>query len=146
GQYKVVARTVLPVASSNGTIDATNFKAASTTNAGNFKTTVGTTTMYIPVMSLVKIADSPEPKPGREIRYQITYGNSGNGHALQFAVTDSIPTNTTYVPSTVKLNNVPKTDSADGDEVTVIGSLITVNVGLVYPQSSGIIEFRVRIN
>ena len=146
GQYNVVARTILPVAPANGTVDATTFKAASTTNAGNFKTTTGTTTLYIPVMSLAKLADSPVPKPGREIRYQITYSNSGNGHALEFAVTDSIPANTTYIPSSVKLNNVSKTDAADGDEVTVVGSLITVNVGLVNPQTSGIIEFRVRIN
>lgn len=146
GQYNVVARTILAVAPANGTVDATTFRAASTTNPSNFETTTGTTTLYIPVMSLVKIADSPVPKPGREIRYQITYSNSGDGHALEFAVTDSIPPNTTYIPSSVKLNNVSKTDAADGDEVTVSGNLITVNVGTINPLASGFIEFRVLIN
>ncbi len=146
GQYHVIARTILAVVPANGTIDVSSFKVTSTANASNFKTTTGTTTIYIAVMSLTKIADSPEPKPGREIRYQITYSNAGNGHAIQFAVTDSIPAHTTYVAQSVRHNNVPKTDEVDGDEVTVSGGMITVNVGTVNPSASGIIEFRVRIN
>lgn len=145
-QYPIVARTILPVVPANGTVDVTAFRVASTTNAGNFKTANGTTTIYIPVMSLAKIADAPEPKPGREIRYEITYTNSGGGHAYQFVVTDAIPANTTYIPQSVRHNTVPKTDEADGDEVTFNGSAITVNVGSVNPAGSGIIEFRVRIN
>jgi uncharacterized repeat protein (TIGR01451 family) len=146
GQYHVVARTRLPVVAADGTVDVTTFRVTSTTNASNFKTTTGTTTVYIPVMSLAKLADAPDPRPGREIRYQLTYSNAGNGHAIQFAVSDSIPTHTTYVSQSVKLNGVPKTDQADGDEVTVSGGLIMVNVGIVNPLVSGVIEFRVRIN
>ncbi len=146
GQYNVVARTILGVVSTNGTIDVTTFRVTSTTNAGNFKTTTGTTTILIPVMNLTKIADSPEPKPGREIRYQITYGNNGGGHAIQFVVTDAIPANTTYIAQSVQHNTIPKTDEADGDEVTLSNGVITVNVGTVNPAASGVIEFRVRIN
>ncbi len=97
-------------------------------------------------MNLTKIADSPEPKPGREIRYQITYGNNGGGHAIQFVVTDAIPANTTYIAQSVQHNTIPKTDEADGDEVTLSNGVITVNVGTVNPAASGVIEFRVRIN
>jgi uncharacterized repeat protein (TIGR01451 family) len=146
GQYNVVARTVLPVVPANGTIDATSFRVTSTTNASNFKTTAGTTTLYIPVMTLTKLADSPEPKPGREIRYQITYNNTGGGQAIQFAVTDAIPAYTTYIAQSVRHNNAAKTDEADADEVTVSGGVVTVNVGTVNPSASGVIEFRVRIN
>lgn len=146
GQYNVVARTILPVVPANGTVDITGFRVTSTTNAGNFKTTTGTTTVLIPVMSLVKLADSPDPKPGREIRYQITYSNSGGGHAFQFAVTDTIPGNTTYIAQTIRHNGAPRTDQADGDEVTLNGGIVTVNVGTVNPGVSGVIEFRVRIN
>ena len=97
-------------------------------------------------MSLVKVADAPVPKPGMEIKYTITYANSGGGHALQFAVTDSIPAHTTYIPQSVKLNGAAKTDESDGDEATVTGGMITIQMGTVNPQISGSIEFRVRIN
>jgi uncharacterized repeat protein (TIGR01451 family) len=146
GQYNIVARTVLGVVSADGTIDVTAFRVTSTTNAGNFKTATGTTTIFIPVMSMVKIADSPEPKPGREIRYQITYTNGGGGHAIQFVVTDAIPANTTYIPQSVRHNSIAKTDEADSDEVSLSSGVITVNVGTVNPAAVGVIEFRVRIN
>jgi uncharacterized repeat protein (TIGR01451 family) len=145
-QFNVVARTTLPVVPTNGTVDATTFRVTSTVNASNFTTTTGTTTMYIPVMTLSKLADSPEPKPGREIRYQITYTNTGGGRAMQFVVTDAIPANTTYIAQSVRHNGVPKTDEADGDEVVVSGGVVTVNVGTVNAAGSGVIEFRVRIN
>jgi large repetitive protein len=145
-QYRLVARTIVPVVPADHTVDVTTFRVGSTTNAANFKTTTGTTTISIPVMSLAKVANAPDPKPGREITYTITYGNSGSGRAIQFVVTDPIPPNTTYVAQSVKLNNVPKTDEVDADEVTVSGSLVTVNVGTVMPQASGTIEFRVKIH
>lgn len=145
-QYNVVARTILPVVLTNATVDATSFRVTSTVNASNFTTTTGTTTMYIPVMTLLKVADSPEAKPGREIRYQITYNNAGGGQAIQFVVTDAIPANTTYVAQSVRHNSGAKTDEADGDEVTVSGGVVTVNVGTVNAAASGVIEFRVRIN
>jgi uncharacterized repeat protein (TIGR01451 family) len=146
GQYYVVARTILPVVPADGTMDATAFTVTSTANPGNAASASGTTTIFIPVMSLVKLADAPDPKPGREIRYQITYNNSGNGHAIQFSVTDAIPANTTYIPQSVVLNGVPKTDEADTDEVTVSNGVVTVQVGTVNPLTSGVFEFRVRIN
>jgi uncharacterized repeat protein (TIGR01451 family) len=145
-QYRLVVRTIVPVVPADHTVDVTTFRVGSTTNASNFKTTTGTTTISIPVMSLVKVANAPDPKPGREITYTITYANSGSGRAIQFVVSDPIPANTTYVAQSVKLNNTPKTDEADADEVTVSGSLVTVNVGTVTPQASGTIEFRVRIH
>lgn len=145
-QYRLVARTIIPVVSADHTVDVTAFRVGSTTNAGNFKTTTGTTTIGIPVMTLMKVANAPDPKPGREITYTINYTNSGSGRAIQFVVSDPIPANTTYVAQSMKLNNAPKTDEADADEVTVNGSLVTVNVGTVLPQASGTIEFRVRIH
>jgi uncharacterized repeat protein (TIGR01451 family) len=146
GQYGVVAQAVRPRVSSDGTVDAASFTVTSTINAGNFKTTTGTTTISVPVMGLTKAVDSSDPRPGEEIKYTITYSNSGNGRSFQFTVTDSIPANRTYVAQSVRLNSIAKTDEPDGDEVIVSRGLITVWVGTVNPQASGSIEFRVRIN
>jgi hypothetical protein len=70
----------------------------------------------------------------------------GGGYAIQFAVTDAIPANTTYIAESVRHNSAARTDAADADEVTVSGGDVTVNVGTVNPSASGVIEFRVRIN
>ncbi len=146
GQYNVVARTILPVVPADGTIDLASFRVTSTTNAGNLATATGTTTLRIPVMTLSKLADVPDPRPGREIRYQITYTNVGGGRAIQFGVTDAVPANTSYILQSVLHNGAPKTDEADGDEVIVTNNAVAVDVGSVNPGSSGVIEFRVRIN
>ena len=143
--YPIVARSVLPRVSIDGMVDSTIFMVSSTTNPDNFRTRRGTTTIVIPVMSLQKFADAPDPRPGNEIRYIVTYTNTGSGQAYAFTVADSIPGNTVYVPESVRLNSVNKTDAADTDEVIVQNGVIAVRVGTVAPAASGIIEFRVRI-
>jgi len=146
GRFLLVARTVLPVPPSDGTVDVTTFIATSLSNSANRGACTGTSTMNIPVMSLVKSALAPVPTSGQIITYSITYANSGSGRALQFVVSDAFPANATYVPGSVKHNNVPKTDASDGDEVTVAGNLLTVNVGTVMAHASGTIEFKVQIH
>ena len=128
------------------TVDLTTFIVTSVTNPGNRKTVTGTSMINMPVMSVVKVASAPDPKPGKEITYTITYANNGSGRAFQFLVNDVIPANTTYVLQSVKLNNTLKTDEVDADEVAVVGNLIAVNVGTVMPHVTGTIEFRVQIH
>jgi uncharacterized repeat protein (TIGR01451 family) len=143
--YRIVARSVLPLVPVDRTVDSTMFTVSSTTKVDNFRSRSGVTTIGIPVMNLQKFADAPDPKPGNEIRYMITYMNSGSGQAYAFAVADSIPANTAYVPGSVKLDSVTKTDGPDGDQVVVSNGIIVVNIGGVAPSTSGMIEFRVRI-
>lgn len=145
GQYPVVARTILGVVPADGTVDVTTFTVTSTTNAGNAASTTGTTTVFIPAMTMTKVADAPDPRPGREIRYEITYANGGGGRAYQFSVSDSIPANTAYIAQSVKHNGIAKSDEAGDDEVTVSNGVVTVDIGNVSPGGTGIIEFRVRI-
>jgi uncharacterized repeat protein (TIGR01451 family) len=144
-RYYIVAKTVLPLIALDQTVDFTTFRVQSTTNQSNFKTVSGSTTIGIPRMSLVKDASAPDPLSGKEIIYTITYVNSGHGGAYDFAVTDSIPANTAYVQQSAKLNGMSRTDEVDQDEVSVSGGVITVNLGTVPPNGSGVIEFRVRI-
>jgi uncharacterized repeat protein (TIGR01451 family) len=141
----VVARTVLPLVATDQTVDFTTFRAQSSTNPENFRTVNGSTTISIPRVTLGKEAIAPDPISGKEITYRITYANAGHGIAYDFAVTDSIPANTMYIPESTTLNGVPRTDEADQDNVTASQGIIVVHVGDILPSGTGVIEFRVRI-
>jgi uncharacterized repeat protein (TIGR01451 family) len=145
GQFSLVARAVLPLVPTDLTQDIMNLNVHSTTNRTNFRTVTATTTIAIPRMTLLKLATAPDPRSGNEIVYSIAYSNEGHGQAVGFAVTDAIPANTAYVPGSVRLNGILKTDQADGDEVTVSGGGVAVRLGTVMPGANGTIEFHVRI-
>ncbi|MDE3058800.1 MAG: DUF11 domain-containing protein, partial [Bacteroidota bacterium] len=100
-----------------------------------------------PLMTMTKSVSSTSGRmrPGDTLVYTINYKNTGTATATYVSVSDPNPNNTTYVLNSVTLNAVPKTDVADGDEVTVSSNTITVSVGTVTPGQTGVITFRVRI-
>lgn len=88
-----------------------------------------TTTVNAAILSLAKAAvvtapagyisnggGATDPVPGARIDYTITYGNTGSATATTVVIVDPIPTNTTYVTSSIQLNAVGNTDASDGDE------------------------------
>ncbi|HMX79185.1 MAG TPA: T9SS type A sorting domain-containing protein, partial [Ferruginibacter sp.] len=54
--------------------------------------------------------------PGDSIRYQINYNNAGNDSSTNTIITDNLPSGTTYIPGTIRINGVVKTDAAGDDE------------------------------
>jgi uncharacterized repeat protein (TIGR01451 family) len=98
-----------------------------------------------PQMSMTKVVDKPLANPGDTVTYTINYRNIGTIRAMQVIVTDPAPGNTSYIPQSIVLNGVSKTDQADGDEVTVAAGTITINIGQVQPGQSGTIRFRARV-
>jgi len=97
-------------------------------------------------MVLTMGQDNANPPPGAQVTYTITYQNTGDASATSAVVTASAPAKTHYVAGTVVLNGVPKTDAADGDEVTVSGASITVTLGTVAAGASGTILFKITID
>lgn len=55
------------------------------------------------------------PIPGARINYQVVVTATGTGTATGAVFADLIPTNTTYVPASLKLNGAALTDAADAD-------------------------------
>ncbi len=99
-----------------------------------------------PLMTMTKSANRATAKPGDTILYTINYSNIGTSAATFVTMTDTQPDNTTYVPNTVTLNAVAKTDAADADEVTLTGSTIQLNIGVVQPGVSGTVTLKMRVN
>ncbi|MFZ4621887.1 MAG: DUF7619 domain-containing protein [Bacteroidota bacterium] len=130
------------------------------------------TRIKAPVMVLTKSVSSQSAtwgggsrtRPNDTLIYVITYTNTGSGTANQIVISDVSPTNTTYLPGSVSIDNsanggtgsgalyVAKTDGADADELTESSGTITVSLGSVGPQLMsdatyrGKIRFKVKIN
>lgn len=99
---------------------------------------------------------SPCFVPGATIEYRITTTvTSPSGSTIQsLQVTDSVPADTTYLPGSIRLNGVAKTDAADPDEAVCTGcgnatGTVTVNLGNVTGTAGGVVntvDFKIRIN
>lgn len=100
--------------------------------------------------------DSPCLVPGATVEYRITVTvTSASGAVAEgIQVTDDIPASTTYVTSSIELNNVAKTDIADADEAACSAcgnatGTVTVNVGDITGTVGGAVnhvDFKVTIN
>jgi hypothetical protein len=111
-------------------------------------TELGTYTLSsrtMPNVVLTLAQDATYPPPGATVTYTLTYSNTGDGSAGSTLITASAPAHTTYVPGSVVVNGVSKTDAADADEVSVSGGTITINIGSLASGGSGTVSYRVTI-
>lgn len=92
--------------------------------------------------------------PGDSLRYQINYNNVGNDASINTIITDNIPAGTTYLPNSLKINGVAKTDATGDDQANydltnnrVLFRLGTganaTNGGTVAAGTSGTVQFDV---
>ena len=143
----IFALLVVPVAGADQTQDVTTITVKSAGDASKFQSSTATTTIDMAVIAVSKsVVPLGTQPPGQQMTYTITYHNTGHGSAYNFKVIDSAPDSTTYVPGTVLLNGVGKTDASDADEVTVNGKNITVNIGTLAPGATGTVAFKITIN
>jgi uncharacterized repeat protein (TIGR01451 family) len=91
-----------------------------------------------------------EPMPGAHITYQIVVNASGTGSAGNAVIDDAIPSNTTFVAGSLRLNASPLTDAADADAGEFIAGAspaIRVRLGnLTAAAGAQTIDFQVTIN
>ncbi|HOT36832.1 MAG TPA: hypothetical protein PLT86_09220 [Candidatus Latescibacteria bacterium] len=98
-----------------------------------------------PIATCSKTVDKATAAPGDTLVYTVTYGNNGTDAATFLIISDTVPFETDYVPNSVVLNGVPKTDAADADQVTVSGNNVSVTVGTLPVGGSGTFSFRVKV-
>lgn len=82
--------------------------------------------------------------PGAVITYQISVTLSGTGTATNLLITDPLPANTTYVPGSIIVGGIGKTDAADTDEAQFISTSNTVSVSLGNVAAPANLFFTVR--
>ncbi len=111
-------------------------------DAGNDGTEVDTNTYTISTATLAVVksaavisdpvngATNPKAIPGAIVRYTITVTNSGPVAATAVTLTDNIPTNTSYVASSMTLNAGALTDGADVDGGATTGSPVVTSISV----------------
>ena len=69
--------------------------------------------------------------PGDSLRYTINYRNVGNDGSNNTVIIDNIPTGTSYLPGSLKINAVAKTDGSGDDqaEYDVINNRVVFRIG-----------------
>lgn len=100
-----------------------------------------------------KSVSSSSVLPGDTIEYIVEMKNLGNITAYNVSFKDKLPENTEFEPNSygsgygIKINDVPKTNIADGDEAEFItgDKIINVNFSQIVPSSVYIIKFKLRI-
>src|SRR5689334_10379140 len=110
----------------------------------------GVTVKAVKSQTVVDQFGGARPVPGARINYSIAVSATGTGTASGAVFSDNIPTNTTYVPGTLRLNGAALTDGADvdaGDFATTPAARVRVTLGnLTQASGSQTIEFAVTIN
>lgn len=86
--------------------------------------------------------------PGSIITYQISVVLNGVGSATGLQVSDPVPLNTTYVPGSIVVAGVAKTDAVDADnaQFTAATNTVSVALGNVAAPSTTVITFKATIN
>jgi uncharacterized repeat protein (TIGR01451 family) len=87
-----------------------------------------------------------EAVPGAVITYTIVATVTGSGSVSGVIISDPVPANTTYVPSTITLGGTTKTDAADSDEGSISANTVSVNAGTVAGGQTRTVTFKTRIN
>lgn len=83
--------------------------------------------------------------PGVPFTYEIAFRNSGDVDARDVVMNDDLPAQIDYVPGSLVMDNRALTDEADGDEGTVQGRRITVQLARVTPAQVVHVSFRARL-
>jgi uncharacterized repeat protein (TIGR01451 family) len=84
--------------------------------------------------------------PGSVITYTLTATVSGTGSLANVAITDPIPTGTTYKAGSITLDAAPLTDAADADAGSFTGSGIAVGLGTIASGTTKTVKFQVKID
>lgn len=92
--------------------------------------------------------------PGDSLRYQLNYSNAGNDSSTNTIIYDNIPLGSVYLPGSLKINGVAKTDASGDDqaEFDFANNRVVLRVGLganaatggnIGPGVSGNVQFNV---
>jgi uncharacterized repeat protein (TIGR01451 family) len=107
------------------------------------------TTVQSPVVLLSKeifpIGDQPA---GSVMTYTITYSNTGSVGVDNFSVIDVTPPSTEYIMNSVRVNGLAVNDNTGSVSILddpANNKVITVSIGALNAQSTGTVEFKVKI-
>lgn len=124
-------------------VGATRAKASAT---GRYVTSGLGLTVTKTVVSILDPKGTAVLMPGAVMTYQIAVALQGVGITTNLVITDPLPANTTYVPGSIIVSGVAKTDAADADNAQFVANTLSVSLGNVAAPANLVITFRATIN
>jgi uncharacterized repeat protein (TIGR01451 family) len=138
-----VPDSAVDASSSTINLTATSLFNQTVTAVGSYTTTVSSA-----VISAVTTHTPQTPRPGDVLTYTVTLKNSGSAPATNVVLTNVIPNRTTYVPGTMTVNAVLKTDAKDADEAdfnTTKANAVSYSLGTMASGSTTVLTFQAMV-
>ncbi|MFA6793145.1 MAG: hypothetical protein WCS29_04595, partial [Candidatus Neomarinimicrobiota bacterium] len=143
----LIAKATVPPGTNDGNVSTLVLKSTSAGDPAVFDEGQLTITVTAPVLSLNKaVSPSGNQPPGTILTYTVTILNSGTGMATVVVISDDIPTNTTFVPGSMKIGASSLTDASDADGGTFSGTTTTFELPQLGGGGSTTVSFQVVIN
>ncbi|MCF7833637.1 MAG: DUF11 domain-containing protein [Candidatus Marinimicrobia bacterium] len=147
GVLNVLVRAIVPSGTPDEAVNAMTLTATSVGDGSGNDDGVYTVTVTAPVLSLFKaVSPTGNQPPGTELTYTVTISNSGTGTATTVVITDAVPTNTTYVPGSMKVGGTTMTDGSGDDEATLSGNSAVFEISSLSASGSETVSFKVTID
>ncbi|HKY32056.1 MAG TPA: hypothetical protein VJV23_05920 [Candidatus Polarisedimenticolia bacterium] len=147
---RIIVSVTVPAAIANGTVDTVTVTGTSSQPLPASDTAIDTTTINAPDMSVVKsVAPAGPQPPATVLTYTVVVTNNGASDAAGVVLTDAVPANTTYVPGSMTLDGVGKTDGGpddEGDFNVTAPNAVTMTIGTLAPGATATVTFQVTID
>lgn len=98
------------------------------------------------VTSVVDGRGGTQVMSGAVLTYRLTVTVSGSGTANNLVVTDPLPPQLTYLPGSLTVDGVPRTDVADGDDSSFTNGTVRTVLSAVAAPQVRVIEFKATVN
>jgi uncharacterized repeat protein (TIGR01451 family) len=146
---RIFARIIIPRVVSDMVKDSLQVTVVSSGDNSQSASILNITTVQSPVVLLSKeifpIGDQPA---GSVMTYTITYSNTGSVGVDNFSVIDVTPPSTEYIMNSVRVNGLAVNDNTGSVSILddpANNKVITVSIGALNAQSTGTVEFKVKI-
>ena len=143
----IIAVADVPPGSADGLVEEATITATSVGDPTVTDSGVVTVTVTAPYLMLTKsVSPLGDQPPGTILTYRVDVINAGTGQATEIEITDPVPDNTTYVPGSLTVAGVPKTDANDGDSGTFANNNALFTIPTLGPGGSTFVTFQVQID
>jgi uncharacterized repeat protein (TIGR01451 family) len=147
---RIFALTILPLIKIDQVKDSLKVTGIIAAKTSIYSEATGLTTLNAPNILVSKSVSPVGDQPaGSIITYKISYQNSGHASVDSFSVVDATPLNTEYKSNSVQMNGIKLNDNQGPVSITSDNQnrkIISVRIGKLNPNTSGFIEFSVKVN
>jgi len=142
------AGTILPNAGWNAVDAVVGLTNADGQAAGVYRVATVTVTLSKSIAAITDTHGGQRPEDNARVTYRIAVDVAGIGTAQSLVITDSIAPEMTYVPESITLDGLARTDAVDGDnaDFDAGNAIVSVNLGDIAAPAAFIILFDTTIN